>query len=82
MTQDADGSAPMLGSVANGWIPVENSLPETFIPVLVWCASPASRKCKYCEVAHRGMAGDWQHSHRFDKPTHWMPLPAPPSDGK
>jgi hypothetical protein len=82
MTQDDAGSASMRGSVANDWIPVESSLPETFIPVLVWFASPASRLCKYAEVTHRGVAGDWQHSHRFDKPTHWMKLPAPPTDGK
>ncbi|NBW21742.1 MAG: DUF551 domain-containing protein [Caulobacteraceae bacterium] len=62
------------------WIPVGELLPEPFIPVLVWFASPATRKCKYAEVTHRGLGGDWQHLHKFDKPTHWMPLPEPPPE--
>jgi hypothetical protein len=60
------------------WIPVSERLPEPFVPVLAWFASPVTRKLKYAEVTHRGLAGDWQHSQQFDKPTHWMPLPEPP----
>ncbi len=72
--------AKEVGSEGPRWIPVERNLPEPFVPVLVWFASPVTRKLKYAEVTHRGLAGDWQHSHRFDKPTHWMPLPEPPAN--
>lgn len=80
MTQDADGSAPMRGSVANypatpdGWIPVTKRLPDAGKVVLAWLGGRVvfgyCRDGEWIDTLYGWTVPNW--------PTHWMPLPAPP----
>ena len=60
------------------WIPVGERPPEDAVPVLASDGKDVS-VCLYGELKKR-----WHHvDDYFDwKPTHWMPLPAPPTDAK
>jgi hypothetical protein len=60
------------------WIPVTERLPEVHSPVLV-----SITESRYPTVATMSLDGEWLF--REGDPvtvTHWMPLPAPPTDGK
>jgi hypothetical protein len=82
-----DGATPSLasaGSVANGqanldgWIPATERLPEEGERVLAWDKDfNESEVATY--YAHDGWGCDASISLNV---THWMPLPAPPTDGK
>ena len=84
MTQDDAGSAPMRGSVANypakpdGWIPVTERCPADELMVLVWSQSNG------LHLAYLDSYRQWRDADHNPgkKITHWMPLPAPPTDGK
>ena len=64
----------------NGWISVQDRLPDYFTSVLVWCPG---NKCIY--AAYRNARQEW---YTFDDTiaghvvvnivTHWMPMPAQP----
>ena len=64
----------------NGWISVQDRLPDYFTSVLVWCPG---NKCIY--AAYRNARQEW---YTFDDTiaghvvvnmvTHWMPMPNPP----
>ena len=87
MNSESEQSIPSRGSVANypakpdGWIPVTERLPERNKPVLVVDESGVNVG-SYSPMLH-----DWWslHGDRMapgPAVTHWMPLPAPPSDDK
>jgi hypothetical protein len=82
MTQDDAGPAPMRGSVANGWISVTERLPEEN-RVLMYC--PLLEPDEII-AATRYKSGLWVCDDGqmlgATEPTHWMPLPAPPTDRK
>jgi hypothetical protein len=92
MGQDADGSAPMLGSVANGqanldgWIPVTERLPEDGVPVAVVADRGRTPDNRGVVAAGELYHGCWYHTlpelvvRQIADVTHWMPLPAPPTD--
>jgi hypothetical protein len=73
------------------WISVEDSLPETgFLPftTLSLCVLAWSNQCQDSEDAFIAVYGDdgkWRTEEPMDAGeivTHWMPLPAPPTEGK
>jgi hypothetical protein len=73
----------LITNMSGDWIPVSQRLPEIGIRVL--CAV----RCKPYEHGHTVGAlmfyGRWEFDEEYDdatEPTHWMPLPAMPSDGK
>lgn len=67
---------------ANGWISVNERLPEPGIRVLVWVSSDRwgvwADSC--VEIAERkNLYGKWDvEGWDHDDVTHWQPLPAPP----
>ena len=85
-------SAPMLGSVANhsaipnSWIPVTERLPPDNVDVLVRRKTIIGMRTV---VAYRCPGndcwtlndGDYDDFHDWSV-SHWMPLPAPPTDDK
>ena len=78
MTQDYAGSAPMLGSVANGWISVTERLPDEYEVVMVGWAGRRDICKGYL------LNGKWHDPllcmPDVNQPTHWMPLPEPPPE--
>jgi hypothetical protein len=67
---------------ANGWISVEDRLPEKIGNYLVWCNSIASQKhpsiCSKVDVLFFVTGCDWKDA----KVLFWMPLPTPPDTSK
>jgi hypothetical protein len=76
MTQDDAGSAPMLGSVANGWISVTERLPESGEMVMVW--DYGEHLMAWLNFTSNGTAYFSAQGRSNFEVTHWMPLPAPP----
>ena len=59
------------------WISVEDRLPEEGVSVIVW------HRHWSVGMARRGMNEEFLPIGLInDKATHWMPLPAPPTDSK
>ena len=64
---------------ANGWISVENRLPEEYELVLV--TNGLNHYWLDRIIPDRGWSGsDEEWDDPGDAPTHWMPLPDPPED--
>lgn len=64
----------------DGWIPVEERLPEEFVSVLVHI--PEESPLPTVKEAYR-VRGEWCTKHAFYQSrlvTHWMPLPKPPRE--
>ena len=60
------------------WISVKERLPDDDVQCLVW-----HKNGRECRVAVRWEGEFWEGSIRItSNVTHWMSLPAPPSDGK
>ena len=83
-TQDGKAMPPAsTGSLA--WIPVSERLPGGREEVLGWQTwVPNEGWSEGVFVCHRGtQSGEW-YSEEGQLPniTHWMPLPAPPTDAK
>ena len=78
-----EGSAAMRGSLT--WIPVTERIPDGREEVLGWQTwVPNEGWGEGVFVCHRGTKlGEW-YSEEGQLPniTHWMPLPAPPTDAK
>jgi hypothetical protein len=65
--------APRMEAVKGGWRDIETAPEGT----MILCANMKAREARdWAYVAW--MAGGRVCGHRMDKPTHWMPLPAPP----
>ncbi len=86
---DATLSAASVGSGANhsafpnSWISVTERLPDAGVDVLIW--SPIDPQfTRFCVAAMDRINGQhlWTSEYGDEMPTHWMPLPAPPSDDK
>jgi hypothetical protein len=73
------------------WIPVTEQLPTEGVMVLGWdkadgmvltinvCVSKGGNLIWFgCSPS----AGEYEDAKRYSDPTHWMPLPAPPTDAK
>ena len=79
MSEGDEMSAGSRGSVANGWIPVTERLPEKHTAVLVHTDMDGTHAASFDgEEWFCDYGGAWL----FPNVTHWMPLPAPPTDGK
>jgi len=89
MTDEADemsaasrGSGANYSAFPNSWIPVTERLPQDDENVLVF-----DPKCHGAHIAwcHKDSTGEivWASQVYYGlEPTHWMPLPATPTDGK
>jgi hypothetical protein len=69
--------------VPQPWISVKDRLPEEDEDVIVFTDEQGERGIHVASVDEDGV---WCPSHgdgwMFPTVTHWMPLPAPPTDGK
>jgi len=77
--QDEAAMSPAsVGSVANDWIPVAERLPTDRTVVLAWQGKRVvfgySRDGQWIDTLYGWVIPNG--------PSHWMPLPAPPTDGK
>jgi len=64
------------------WIPVTERLPDAGVDVLIW--SPIDPQfTRFCVAAMDRINGQhlWTSEYGDEMPSHWMPLPAPPTDG-
>lgn len=68
--------------VSDGWIPVSERMPERDVDEQVYCADKKEQMVGYME---RNETEGWfrfaslpNGGGVYCKPTHWMPLPAPP----
>jgi hypothetical protein len=78
MTRNDEQPDPSTGSVANGWIPVSERLPVTGFRVLVW-----DKEFREVEIGTYCTFDGWVGDEiAMLNPSHWMPLPAPPTEGK
>jgi hypothetical protein len=88
MTDNDEQSIPSRGSVANhsafpnSWIPVTERLPDECERVMVCNAIDG-----WVTIGSRELTGTYHHWDGDDyeelcAPTHWMPLPSPPTDSK
>ena len=72
------------GSVANDWISVADRLPpigQQVLAVVLGRVVTATRK-EFAFWLHEIDTGTQTFSLSVGNPSHWMPLPAPPADGK
>ncbi len=76
---------------ARRWIPVEEQLPAEGVMVIGWDKADGMVLTTNVGVSQSGHriwfgcspnAGEYEDAKRYSDPTHWMPLPAPPSDDK
>ncbi len=69
----------------SGWIPVTERMPDNGVEVLTWNPTGPYQTVA-CWVGNEWSSGDCRADayDRFEEEgiTHWMPLPAPPADGK
>jgi hypothetical protein len=67
------------------WIPVTERMPDNGVEVLTWNPTGPYQTVA-CWVGNEWSSGDCRADayDRFEEEgiTHWMPLPAPPTDGK
>jgi hypothetical protein len=68
------------------WISVGERLPQDGTSVLGWRPGDPVFECQWHDASSGGgidrEAGWFCYPEPIDPPTHWMPLPAPPTDGK
>lgn len=67
-----------------GWISVEEKLPEYDIDVCLW-----AKEWTHVYVGYWRHSEEWIGRHRAEEhtlpdtgPTHWQPLPSPPKEGQ
>jgi hypothetical protein len=72
-----------------GWVPVTERLPDEGVAVVVYSPNNCDGEFHVCEwcVERKPYGKPFEYFSREDYKciwcvTHWMPLPAPPSDGK
>ena len=91
MSDGDEMSAGSRGSVVSGWIPVAERLPDEGVMVLGWDKSEGIVLTINVGVSKSGNriwfgcspnAGEYEDAKRYSDPTHWMPLPAQPTDDK
>ena len=64
------------GDTIGRWIPVTERLPPGDVRVLIWCGN-------FVDVATLNWKYGWMYDdYGSPEPTHWLPLPAPPTDAK
>jgi hypothetical protein len=78
MSAASRGSGANYSAFPNSWIPVTEQCPADDLVVLVWSQSNG------IHLAYIDPWGQWRDADENPgkKITHWMPLPAPPTDGK
>ena len=65
------------------WIPVRERLPEPGVRVLIFCPLAEPNEVAAAVLRHEGMwRMDDGEVYGETEPTHWMPFPAPPTNGK
>lgn len=65
------------------WIDVKDRLPEIRVDVLVYEFSENQRSMWVAHLVPYGHWIGWRGEYSYDDtPTHWMPLPEPPSETK
>jgi hypothetical protein len=80
MSAGSRGSAANRQAILDGWIPVTERLPDEYEVVMVGWAGRRDIGKGYL------FNGKWHDPlvcmPDVNQPTHWVPLPAPPTDGK
>jgi hypothetical protein len=80
MSDDTEGSAAMLGSLA--WIPLTERLPDEDVEVFVGCFTKRGEVIFHAAAKLRMLpSGKWAWEDDdcvIHHPTHWIPIPAPP----
>ena len=65
------------------WISVKDRLPKVFEPVIVYRKSKQAKEQSIVEAGMLDINGWWKvYGTRTKSVTHWMPMPAPPREGK
>lgn len=74
--------AAILEQEERRWVPVEESLPQNYISVLVY--TPTAEPLPMVHEAYIGDDGEWHSSVVYgvdnEDVTHWMPMPEPPKE--
>jgi hypothetical protein len=90
MSAASRGSGANYSAFPNSWIPVTERLPEDGQPSLA-CWGQRSTRMGIAMIRRSDGKAAWFHKYDIDDddwgiameaPSHWMPLPAPPSDGR
>ena len=88
MSAASRGSGANYSAFPNSWIPVTERLPEDGVPVAIVADRGRTPDNRGVVAAGELYHGCWYHTlpglvvRQIADVTHWMPLPAPPSDGK
>jgi hypothetical protein len=74
-----------LAALFNPWRPIETA-PKDGTPLVLFSPYDADLNCKggliWVSGGWRVDRSGWRGDHAKEPPTHWLPLPAPPSENK
>jgi hypothetical protein len=84
VTYEKGDAKRRIANMSGGWISVTERLPEKGVPVIGWF--PGATQSFECALnEHDGVWCEWGtriYLYEDERPTHWMPFPAGPTDAK